>query len=506
MTEDKKLIEKIKRVIAENDKEFEEKLESAVGEDAAVIDKIQLLMEKDEAMLEQAALKIEAEEEVVTEEENSEPEVDAEETELEEESDEAEATEGPAEVHEAEAEVEEEISEETEIEAEESEDFAEEVEVEEVSEASESEEEQKSEPKKEKVHKERKDYTAILFNKIQSKFDAWSPKTKLGKYFAKDRHNATFGVLAVLTCILLICEGVVYAIPQKVSIKYVSFAETKEVALTTRANTVEKAIKDSGLEIKDSDYVSLDLERKLKDGDELEIRVSKEADAEIVGKVQKINLIPGTVEKNLEFNNISADDDDIVEPGRDTEVSEATKLVVKEVHYKTEEKQEKVAAQNVVVLDPSLASGVVKSTTGHDGEGIFTYKTKYVNGAEAGTEKTVKEWVTEPEDTALRLGTSATGHSGTYKVSRSFISNTTAYYMGETARGASGGRCVYGTCAVDPSVFPYGTLLFVEGYGVAVANDCGGAIKGTKLDLWMRSHAEACRWGRRHVRAYVLTK
>ena len=244
----------------------------------------------------------------------------------------------------------------------------------------------------------------------------------------------------------------------------------------------------------------------IKDVDRNLIKKSELASAEIVGEKQDFYLIPGTVEQNLEFNDVVFDNDDIVIPARDTEVSLKSKIVMKELHKLTEEKQEVQKARNVVVLDPKLYSGKVQITKGHDGEGIFTYTTTYINGEKVKTEREVKKWIDEPVDNALRLGTSLTGHTGEYKVSRTFIANTTAYYMGENAYGASGGHCVYGTCAVDPRVIPYGTLLFVEGYGVAVANDCGGAIKGDKLDLWMHSFNESCQWGRRYVKTYVLTK
>ena len=39
--------------------------------------------------------------------------------------------------------------------------------------------------------------------------------------------------------------------------------------------------------------------------------------------------------------------------------------------------------------------------------------------------------------------------------------------------------------AVDPSVIPLGSRVWVEGYGEAIAADTGGAIKGHKIDVLM---------------------
>lgn len=68
---------------------------------------------------------------------------------------------------------------------------------------------------------------------------------------------------------------------------------------------------------------------------------------------------------------------------------------------------------------------------------------------------------------------------------------------------ASGTRLRPGVVAVDPSVIPLGTKLYVEGYGYAVAEDTGGAIKGMKIDLFMDS-ASAHQFGRQKVVVHVL--
>ena len=51
--------------------------------------------------------------------------------------------------------------------------------------------------------------------------------------------------------------------------------------------------------------------------------------------------------------------------------------------------------------------------------------------------------------------------------------------------------------AVDPSVIPLGSKVYVEGYGYAVAADTGGAIKGNKIDVFFPSKSDAYRWGRK---------
>lgn len=88
-------------------------------------------------------------------------------------------------------------------------------------------------------------------------------------------------------------------------------------------------------------------------------------------------------------------------------------------------------------------------------------------------------------------------------------------YLGEfdtTHYSHTGNRCSTGvypkagrTVAVDPKIIPYGTYLYVEGYGVLICEDCGGDIKGNRLDVFVNSHNEAIKLGRKKVRVWKLS-
>lgn len=80
---------------------------------------------------------------------------------------------------------------------------------------------------------------------------------------------------------------------------------------------------------------------------------------------------------------------------------------------------------------------------------------------------------------------------------RTLVVDAVAYHLpGRTASGIPVG---IGVIAVDPSVIPLGTRVFVPGYGAAVAADVGSAVKGNIIDLWMPTTAQARAWGRRTV-------
>ena len=71
-------------------------------------------------------------------------------------------------------------------------------------------------------------------------------------------------------------------------------------------------------------------------------------------------------------------------------------------------------------------------------------------------------------------------------------------------RTATGTWPKVGTIAVDPKVIPLGTKVYVSGYGFAVAEDTGGAIKNNIIDLYMDTNEACINWGRRNVTLYIL--
>ena len=68
---------------------------------------------------------------------------------------------------------------------------------------------------------------------------------------------------------------------------------------------------------------------------------------------------------------------------------------------------------------------------------------------------------------------------------------------------ASGTRARVGTIAADTSIFPFGTILKIPGYGYGVVEDRGGDIKGYHFDLYFKSHRDALKWGRKQQRVEV---
>ncbi|SCJ61931.1 Cell wall-binding protein yocH precursor [Anaerotruncus sp. 2789STDY5834896] len=61
------------------------------------------------------------------------------------------------------------------------------------------------------------------------------------------------------------------------------------------------------------------------------------------------------------------------------------------------------------------------------------------------------------------------------------------------------------TVAVDPSVIPLGSMLYIEGIGVRFAHDTGSAINGSRIDMAVAQHQQAIDMGVRQCRVWVLS-
>lgn len=124
--------------------------------------------------------------------------------------------------------------------------------------------------------------------------------------------------------------------------------------------------------------------------------------------------------------------------------------------------------------------------------------------------------IAAPKPAVVAQGTaithSLTVNGKTYQYIRVISMIATAYNASYAMNGPWGGVSAwtgqplhYGDVAVDPSVIPLGTHLYIPGYGPALADDTGSAIVGDHVDLFFNeSSAKISRFGVQHVKVYVL--
>ena len=62
------------------------------------------------------------------------------------------------------------------------------------------------------------------------------------------------------------------------------------------------------------------------------------------------------------------------------------------------------------------------------------------------------------------------------------------------------------TIAVDPKLIPYGSIVYIQDYGLYVAEDCGGAIKGNRIDVFTASYSKALSMGHKVAQVWLIGK
>ena len=180
--------------------------------------------------------------------------------------------------------------------------------------------------------------------------------------------------------------------------------------------------------------------------------------------------------------------------------------------------------------DASLPLGTEEVLTeGADGELLCTAEVTYINGEES-SRRVLSETVTKMPTTEI-IGVGAgpvVEKSDAPIISDGYITLPTGevltYTHSDTVRATaythtdqgcdtvtSTGTIVHwGTVAVDPRYIPYGTRMFIVAsdgsyvYGIATAEDCGGDIKGDRMDLYMPTYEQCMEFGRRRCTLYFL--
>lgn len=96
---------------------------------------------------------------------------------------------------------------------------------------------------------------------------------------------------------------------------------------------------------------------------------------------------------------------------------------------------------------------------------------------------------------------------GNYKLTH-YCTEKRAHVCGTgTGLTATGTKVTAGrSIAVDPSVIPYGSKVYIEGYGWRIAEDCGGGVDGKHIDIAVDSHSHALKMGTKTGGVWLLVK
>lgn len=219
------------------------------------------------------------------------------------------------------------------------------------------------------------------------------------------------------------------------------------------------------------------------------------------GETRSLRAVPMTVADALAVHNITVDEDDIVTPALDEKLTAGAEITVQRIDKEIKTVEEVVKYKTKTKKDEDLMAGKTKVLKkGKNGLANVTYEITYCDGQEISREQIDYELLKKPVTKVVAKGTAGTikGKIYTKKIT------VKAYSYTGGGRTASGKPAAVGRIAVDPSVIPLGTKVYVEGYGFAEACDTGGNIKGNTIDVYFNSTSQCYSWGCRHVTIYIL--
>lgn len=234
-----------------------------------------------------------------------------------------------------------------------------------------------------------------------------------------------------------------------------------------------------------------------------------------------------TVGELLEESGIEVGEHDIVEPALDEKLERGDSVTLQRVEYVDYTTEETVPVETQYQQTSLYYRNQDKETVleqGQDGLDQVTWREVWVDGELTETTEVGRQTLVEMQPTVIKCygegapvsifngpevvdGVPVEGVSAVYSGKRS-----TGYSASLTAKGASGQRLTYGTVAVDPSIIPYGTLLYITSddgsfvYGYAYAADTGTAMMAGHafVDLYYETYDEAVTSAVIPVTVYVI--
>ena len=272
------------------------------------------------------------------------------------------------------------------------------------------------------------------------------------------------------------------------------------VAITTKAHTVEQLLAEQNIDYCEDDYISVPLTTYVSEGLTFELKHAVDFKVTADGKTKTFRTLYETVWEALNDCGVKVGELDIVEPSADTQMRNGLNIVVKRVRVEKKTVVEKVAFKTVTREDSSLDQGKTKVVKkGRKGKAKVTYRIKYIDGKVASKKKISKKIISKPVNKVVAKGTRFVFDGSSY--SRKLTVKAYAYTGG--GRTAMGTQARVGEIAVDPSVIPLGTTVYIEGIGERRAEDTGGNIQGNTIDIYMNSESECRNWGVRYITIYI---
>jgi 3D (Asp-Asp-Asp) domain-containing protein len=290
-------------------------------------------------------------------------------------------------------------------------------------------------------------------------------------------------------------------------------ADGKDVTVRTFKRTVGAVLASQRIALRDGDRVTPALDAPVLQG--TQIRVIRAVSLLVAdgGRRHRERLAAETVGEALHILGVRVRAADRVYPSPRTALWNGARITVERRAWRTWVEWGSIPFGSEVVHDATLFKGnTVLRSAGRAGIKERSVRVLYANGRPALMEPQAWTVARAPVPHVVAIGTRALIASrGAFAGREYMILDATAYYPGPNnfgggvgPRTAIGMVAQRGIVAVDPSLIPLGTHLYIEGYGYAVAGDTGGSIQGRRIDLCYNDYGEAVHFGRREVKVYIL--
>ena len=224
-----------------------------------------------------------------------------------------------------------------------------------------------------------------------------------------------------------------------------------------------------------------------------------------------------TVENIIARSGILLERPDEVSPSLVTPVTGETDITILRIKNYTEEVMEPIPFETIRKPSEKLSAGEsVVVQKGVDGQQKALIEVYSRDGKETLRYALKTTVVTQPVSEIIEYGkggvvTVSAGQTYAYKQVFNVTASAYTTQNSKWKHTASGTTARVGAIAVDPDVIPMGTKMLITSadgkswvYGVAVAEDTGGSIKGNKVDLFFNTRAECMEFGVRKAKVYIL--
>lgn len=243
------------------------------------------------------------------------------------------------------------------------------------------------------------------------------------------------------------------------------------------------------------------------------VAFNKEVVLVVDGQEIEVNSFQPNVQGVLEENKIDYDSNDIISEDLDASLKNGMKIEVQQVEKKTITEMEDIPYDTIVKKDSTLLKGKTDiSQKGKKGTKELIYEAIYQDGKLVSKTLVEENTIKKAKDKIIKKGTkekkkvktaSKNTSSAKSNLGKKMIVSATAY-SGDSIT-ATGTVPKWGTIAVDPNVIPYGTKVYIPQFGkYFIAEDCGGGIKGNKIDIFMNSESQCNSWGKRTIDIYIV--